>query len=218
MGTKERRREQFVNPELSCFVHVRMSRSLIECAESSVKLCFSGRRGTEENWISSHTLAVVLLTAAAFEAWVNESLFSSTSLGEKFRRDFKRIASMETVEQRYRGLVKIASGREPDASALGLLMLLRNEIAHYLPRPVKNGVPEWLSELDNQDLFLRLAESPADDLVYGQKLESFKLARWATETAAHAADALAAALNANPRGIRIAYADEFHRLSDAART
>src|SRR5258708_9525473 len=101
MSNKERRREQFLNPELSCFVHVRMSQSLIECAESSLKLCFSDRRGAKENWMSSHTLAVIVLTAAAFEAWVNETLFMSTWLGEQFQSDFRIIAYMETVEQRY---------------------------------------------------------------------------------------------------------------------
>jgi hypothetical protein len=83
----------------------------------------------------------------------------------------------------------------PAQRDLELLLAVRDELAHFLPRPLpdEGGMPGWLVDLHRRGLLLGGADpGPGFDL--GRRLCSYRLAYWAWATVDAAVGALATAL------------------------
>ena len=90
---------------------------------------------------------------------------------------------------------------------------VRNEIVHWYPRPVGGtGVPEWLQPLGDRGVLYTIG-SPAKDIGWLQKRQSFQLARWCGEVTIIAARQFAEALAAGAQDERHLSVVAFHARS-----
>jgi hypothetical protein len=146
---------------------------------------------TEHNHYSVHAPSCVLLLGAAFEAWLNDLVWSSNL----------HLADTTELELAGRGVPhKYAKLKEPLEAAptpppeLQLFVDVRDEIAHPLMRaqPGEGQVPPWLIELHRQHILLSTGSGP--DYIPTDKLCSFRLALWSWQTIERLANDLVLAL------------------------
>lgn len=158
-----------------------MSGWLLHCAECELIYALEdrgpGKASSPHNHWSPHSAASILLLVAALEAWLNES----TLLLGAHHADLRKLANC-TVRQKYRGIAEDVGGSPLQVSPdLDLVLRIRDEIAHFLPLVLTDGVPPWLTELQNRDLFITSAKRQPD-YDFAVKLNSYALAYWAWET------------------------------------
>jgi len=181
VSKRKQREEQFLGHGTGATTT--LSSELVICAISQLKLALDDRRRpvfrTPSNHYSPHALGSILLLVAALEAWLNEAIWLLW-LG---REDLKPLAFEPVGTKYYEIPRRVAGSTIPPQTELGLVIELRHEIAHFLPRVIQQegNVPPWFVELHRRRLFLT-GSQPKADFVLSQKLACYRLAYWAWET------------------------------------
>jgi len=187
MSKRKERQEQFQADATG--VSSGLSGKLVRCGLSQLTLALDD---------PAHALGSVLLSVAAFEAWLNELVWI---LGHGDPR-LKPIANRPIISK-YGHLVTRISGEESltPPSELQLVVELREEIAHWKPRVIPGNLPDWLAHLDGLGL-LRSYQGPDEDvqLLFSQKLMSYDLAYWVWQTLDEAVANLCTLLRENLSG------------------
>lgn len=180
-----------------------LSGDLAYCAFFELHLALNERRQpvyrTPTNHYTIHALGSILLLVAALEAWLNEAI----SFFGFMNQDLKYLA-FKPIGSKYYEIPKLVADTEiPPRTELDLVIELRNEIAHFLPRVIKEegNVPEWFVELHRRRLFITSSKSDVD-FTFSQKLGSYRLAYWAWESVASAVADLLDALGPEAERIR----------------
>jgi len=163
---------------------VSLSGDLLDCARALLQMALDQRRREVVRYpadhFSSYAVGSILLLVTGFEAWLNEVL--SEALFVSGRERLKGLADEPLLTKYYEIPHRVAGAQMPANEELSLLVDLRHEIAHYLPRiiPDEGNVPSWLAELRRRQLFLG---SPDEDCTpLGWRITSYRLAYWAWET------------------------------------
>lgn len=117
-----------------------------------------------------------------FDAWLNEGIGFLSII----KSDIVDLANAQTIEKYY-GIIKSLNGTIAANNDLDLLIKLRDEMVHYLPRispaatgPRKN-IPQEFWVLDKRGLFL-IPTSESVEIAWGAQICSYHLAYWAWET------------------------------------
>lgn len=180
-----------------------LSGELLECALAELRLALEYRANrvvrTANNHYSPHALGSLLLLVTAFDVWLTELI----SKFGYFNTDFKKLGC-ESALQKFYGLPKQLTGTTiPPHRELELLVELRHEIAHSLPRVIKDkgNVPAWFAELNRRRLFCTGPDPEADFYSIASKFASYRLAYWSWETVEGAIGDLFEALS--PMGERL---------------
>ena len=180
-----------------------LSGQILDCALLELKNALEYRSfrvvRTSNNHYSPHALGSILLLVTAFDIWLNELI---GHFGP-FDPGFKELACQPLLKKYY-GLPKqLVKTTIPPHRELELLVELRHEIAHYLPRVIKDkgNVPTWFAELNRRRLFCTGPDPEADYYTMSSKLASYRLAYWAWETTEGAIGDLFEALS--PLGQRL---------------
>jgi hypothetical protein len=127
------------------------------------------------NHYSPDALGAIVLVTTALEVSMNEAIAMGAVFGAHVARD-------QALPPTCAKFANVASGSEGfDAAAVELRLLvdLRDEIVHYLPRVERSAagnVPEWCEVLHERGLFI---EAPGGDFQFCQKIPSYALAYWA---------------------------------------
>ena len=174
-----------------------LSQELLQGARALLQLALEERRRpvyrAETNHYSSYAPGGIVLLVDALEAWLNELI---VYLWPFSHQQAQRCLAFEPPRKKYYEIPRqFASVAIPENADLDLVIELRHEIAHYLPRgiPEEGNVPEWFRQLHQQGMFITTGESEAD-FVLGAKLGSYRLAYWVWETVDSAVSNLANAL------------------------
>ena len=176
MSNRNERANQYEGDEANS--NYSLSSSLKECALSEFRLAADDRcRGlneqlrTEDNHWSPHALGSILLLVAALEAWTGELIPS-------IKADKKIVIENSSVSYRLRKICKeVFRVDSLCVKNLDILVGVRHEIAHHLPRKIVSpegnrlSVPTWLEELETENLLV-------EQMVFPQNLASYCLARW----------------------------------------
>lgn len=185
MGSpRKERHDQFTQQE--GWGHYALSFELLFAADRLLCLAFEERRSQVYRLATTHytsfAIGAITLVATAFDAFLNEvydlrmqrDLVPTSSTVDRFERLFPR-------------------GAEIDVTDLEKLVVVRNEIVHYLPRPAPNEgrVAEVLQDLDRRGLLM--SSRMATGWEIPQRLASYALAYWAFETIEAAVARLVAA-------------------------
>jgi len=162
---------------------VSLSGDLVHCAQALLQMALDDRRREvrlSTNHFSSCAVGSILLLVAGFEAWLNEILSEALFVCDRER--LKGLADEPLLTKYYGIPQRVAGVRMPANQELSLLIDLRHEIAHYLPRviPDEGNVPAWLGELHRRRLFLYSSMGEQGPL--GWNIASYRLAYWAWET------------------------------------
>jgi hypothetical protein len=170
-----RKTEEFVNKPLGGTSS--MSYALAISARSMLELALDDRRPRVYRLAATHftasAIGAITLVVAAFDAFLNEAcdMSSATVAG------IRSIAARSPTVDKYLSLLRAASPDVVfDTGDLEMLVDVRNEIVHYLPRPT----PTLIERLEARGLLMSTPRAPGWDM--GQKLPSYALAYWAFET------------------------------------
>jgi hypothetical protein len=181
VGKRKKKVEQFVTLRMGGWVG--LSGDLVNCARALLQMALDERRREVLRYPADHfseyAVGSILLLVTGFDAWLNEVLSEALFVSDRER--LKGLAD-EPLLCRYYGIPhRVAGAQMPANQELSLLVDLRHEIAHYLPRiiPDEGNVPGWLAELRRRQLFF---QSDEDDAPLGWRLASYRLAYWAWET------------------------------------
>lgn len=156
-----------------------LSTDIVKSALGCLSLALADRRGhglrLKHNHYAPNATGALVLLVTALDASMNELI--------AFVDKDRPLADVPTL-QRY---LRLTQGRPPDEELyahLGLLVEVRHEVVHFLPRYVgdKGNVPTWLKPLDDLGLFLRGPREEVD-FTFFQKLSSYALAYWGWEVA-----------------------------------
>lgn len=178
------RRDQFLKQD--AWGHYALSYDLTRCADQMLAEALDERQRVTWRLAKSHyspfAIGAIALVATAFDAFLNEVC------------DFQRnrdLAATTTTVRKYVGLVSPATPL--DTRELEALTVVRNEIVHYLPRPVPDAgyIASVLEDLDRRGLLMTTPSAPGWEVP--QRLASYALAYWAFETVEAALDQLARA-------------------------
>lgn len=194
MSRRKARQAQFLSQKKGAFVS--LSSDLLLCALSELKQALDDRRRPvvrmSRNHYSPHALGSIVLLVAGLEAWLNETILSYGFTDKQFKS-----LAFDSVKNKYyeipKRVTKTMITRHHD---LELVINLRNEIAHYLPRIIleEGNVPSWFLGLQRRGLFIKPSHGRVDFLL-GQKLASYRLAYWAWRTIEKAVEDLLDALS-----------------------
>lgn len=201
MGRRKERQAQFLVRESGAWWT--FSGDLVVCAFSELRLALDERcervYRTPNNHYTIHALGSILLLVAALEAWLNEAI----CLFGFMNQDLKCLAFEPLGEKYYQIPKKVANTQILPRTELDLVIELRNEIAHYLPRSFKEegNVPKWFQELHKRHLFIT-SSHPDADFTLSQKLGSYSLAYWVWESVDSAIADLLDALGPQAERIR----------------
>ena len=136
----------------------------------------------EKTHYSSHAIGSIILLVTGFDAWLNEGIGFLSIV----KSDIVDLANAPTIEKYY-GIIKSLNGTIAANNDLDLLIKLRDEMVHYLPRisPVATGprknIPQEFWVLDKRGLFL-IPTSEGVEIAWGAQICSYHLAYWAWET------------------------------------
>lgn len=186
-GRRKERQSQFLNPKPGPSMH--LSYPLVRCALSNLELALQDRcEGVyrkKDNHYSYHGVGSILALVAGFESLLNEII-------DSLRNDVRPLATRLLISRYYDIPLKHAGKSLPKNRDLELLIEVRNEIAHGLPRAISepHNVPLWLSELQIRGLFVTTNEPAQGDFALGWKIGSYKMCYWAWETISVAAKSL----------------------------
>jgi hypothetical protein len=142
-----------------------------------------------------------------FEAWLNESTWN---LSDKDGSDNILELGDKGIIEKYYEAPRLTIGTDiPPQPHLVLAVDIRNEIAHFLPRIIEEEgpipsrqVPPWLKELYEEQLFFVPSSTMENtELTLNILLSSYRLAYWAWETVAEAANAFCDALSGTHSGL-----------------
>jgi len=125
------------------------------------------------NHYSYHGIGSIVLLVTGFDCLLNEVVAYLPST--------ERDLADQSLLKKYSGLLTVlgVSHGVTDRD-LDLLVDVRHEIVHYLPRPISSssGVPEWFQELQDRGLFITASHSSGSDFALGWKLGSYRLCYW----------------------------------------
>jgi len=184
---RRQRKEEFLGSEA---MPSSFSVQLILSANALLAIALHERRQgvvkTATNHFTHHAAGALALILTAFDAWVTQTLALSTWHGGE---DLKEGLADLPLCARYQRLAEVSGVTVPEEvrGDLALLVEVRHEIIHHLPRPVSSegNVPACLVELHRRELFIATGRSY--DYPFPDKLGSYKLAYWAFRTVAAAA-------------------------------
>lgn len=172
-----------------------LSASLVTCAAQLLNMALQERRRevfrTRDNHYTNHAVGSVLVLTAALEAWLNEAIYHGSAWGDP--RTLRELAG-DSILHKYRGIPRHLGGeRLPPDPQMALLLDVRDEIAHFLPR---GAMPASFRALQRKGLLITTGR-PDIDFFFTQKLPSYRLAYWAWTVVDAAVDRLIGALRAN---------------------
>lgn len=224
MKKRRERQEQFKNSHPG--VYGALYPALLSSSEALLEKALEHRRSkttrTTNNHYAPYAVGSIVLLVDGLEAWLNQCIwyYSVYEASDSFRDSLLKLAD-EGIIRKYRGLPRRIINVEltPDAS-LEVVIELRNEMAHFLPRIVDEDqkpsrhVPPWFKELYDERLFFvpehRLPESTEFPL--DQLLSSYRLAYWAWKNVAEAVKVFCEALLNRPSAILLqAYNFELYK-------
>jgi hypothetical protein len=172
------------------------------------------------NHYSSYAVGAIVLLVDGFEAWLNQSIWY---LARKSSDDPLFKLADKPIMSKYRGVPKQVCGSEMlDNRSLEMLVELRNEIAHFLPRIIQEDrgklrhVPRHFEELFEKRIFFVGPEEnlPEDtELLLSDLMSSYRLAYWAWETVAEAVEIYREALKEDPAATML-HSQNFHLYND----
>jgi hypothetical protein len=193
MGTRKQREQDFRHSVGGSAWA--LSPDLLQSASVLLKQALDDRRSrvfsSPVNHFSPHCVSSLFLVATAFDAWLAEAASTAEWSGVAGMKDHALLDTRQKFEK-LTGL-----GTDPLRVDLSLLVDVRNEVAHYLPRkPSGDDVPPWLSALDDRRLLITAGVAPG--FSFSQRLPSYALAYWAWQVAERCVEAVIQALP--PRG------------------
>jgi hypothetical protein len=178
------RRSQFLKREAGSYMH--LSYPLVRSALSNLELSLQDRREPvfreADNHYSHHGVGSIVMLVSGFDSLLNEII---DRLGDKLRD-----LAVKPITSRYYEIPWRHIGqRVPANKDLDLLMDIRHEVVHGLPRVINesHNVPVWLSGLQERGLFVT---APGGDFALGWKIGSYKVCYWAWETISFATKSL----------------------------
>jgi hypothetical protein len=177
MSRRAERKEQFKkSPGGDSF-----SPDIIVSAHTLLELALAERkRGVwrdVHNHYTAHATSVIVLAVTALDAWLMEYILAAA-----FRDPpVKDIAHLSLFD-RVRTFLTKADRVSPVLDELRLLIDVRDEIVHVLPRQLgpTYPLPSWLQSLDERGFMIKTTKG---DFRMHQKFASYALAYWATTTA-----------------------------------
>ena len=159
------------------------SMGLVLSARTLLDLALQDRRQNVYRLASTHysprAAAAVLTAVGAFDAFLNET-YVFLAISMPWAREF---ASRASTLRRYVGLLRTAApDAAVDATELEVLLDARNEIAHFLPRPIptEGWVARLFEHLERRGVLMSTPTAPGWGI--GEKLSSYGFAYWAHET------------------------------------
>jgi hypothetical protein len=204
MNRRKVRENQYLNPPAMTWGHADVSPELLGSANFLLLAALEERseHAHPRNHHAHHALGATVLRATAFDVWLIEVVQNC----REFRRgrsddDWAKIA-LAPIPCRYARIAMKLTGQSlPLPEDAGLLLDVRHEIVHDLPRPFANphGVPDWLVGLSERGLLWAPAafgDVPAIAFA-GWMYSSYALAYWGAEATAEAAMVLAGAVRAS---------------------
>lgn len=170
---RKERVEQFIKQD--AWGHYALSFELLFSAHRLLALALEERRAGVYRLPGTHytsfAIGAITLVATAFDGFLTEVC--------DFRRQ-RELAAASTTMERFAEL--LPHGVQIDTADLQKLVVVRNEIVHYLPRPLPNSgcVADVLEDLDRRGLLMTTPKTPSWEVP--QRLASYALAYWAFET------------------------------------
>jgi hypothetical protein len=203
---RKEREQQFVKQDR--WGHYALSYDLTFCADHMLEAALHERREEVYRLARSHytsyAIGAIVLAWTAFDSFLNEVC--------DFRKTRTLVANTTTI-QRFIGL--LPPGTVFDRVELEKLVVVRNEIIHYLPRPIPEfgHIAAVLEDLDRRGLLMTTPKAPGWEIP--QRLASYALAFWAFETIEAA---VAGMTQAAPRELKLslALAPNFGRFRHSA--
>jgi hypothetical protein len=170
---RKEREQQFVKQDQ--WGHYGLSYDLTFCGDRILAAALHERQGgvyrLARTHYTSYAIGAIALVATAFDAFLNEVC--------DFQKNRALVAKTTTVN---RFVELLPPGTVFDTSDLEALSVVRNEIIHYLPRPIpeQGHVAAVLADLDRRGLLMTTPRAPGWEIP--QRLASYALAYWAFET------------------------------------
>ncbi|HEU4583635.1 MAG TPA: hypothetical protein VFS67_35495 [Polyangiaceae bacterium] len=127
------------------------------------------------NHYSPNAFGAIVLAEIALNVSINEAI----AMGSTFGGNVDRELATQTLCVRFDRVASSSPGFETAATELRLMVDMRDELAHYLPRAERSAagnVPEWCRTLQQRGFFI---EAPGYDYQFCQKISSYALAYWA---------------------------------------
>lgn len=152
---------------------------LVVSAQETLVRALEDRRGQvvrlAANHYSPNAVATIVLVATALDVSMNEAIATGDVFGTKVDRKLALLPTCTKFAQSASG------GSEFEAAAMELRLLVdvRDEIVHYLPRSERSSIgnlPSWCQSLHERGLFIA---APGSDFQFSQKIPSYALAYWA---------------------------------------
>jgi hypothetical protein len=177
--SKARKFDQFKAGTVA--VHISFYPNLVVCAFSELCLSLEERRDNvrlKNNHYSRHAIGSIVLLVTGFDSYLNEELMG---LGF-FDAEIRELAKLPTLDKYYK-IIKLLGGTIEPNNELNIIIKLRDEIVHYLPRNIseiafdpRRYLPEVFYVLDKKGLFY----NPFDggSAPFGQMVCSYRLAYW----------------------------------------
>jgi hypothetical protein len=184
MTTRKSRAKQFDTKGVN-WAYMHVNQDFTMCAVKLLELALQRRESRSSNdmpanhW-SHYVPGAIVLAFTGFEAWLSE-MAVHLNVGDEAARE---IFVMPVTEKYLAIYERLNPGKTPDVSELRIAVEVRNEIAHYFPRPGREPrhLPEWYALLDSKKLFIKLDLPNVDaDFSFTQKLSSYALAYWVFE-------------------------------------
>ena len=200
-GSKKDRRTEFeARPGGQPSLHVAALRSV----QDLLHLAHRDRHGRmyqrikdhEANHTTEHAVGIVVLVVAAFESWVNEILADRgwhEAVGEGDSRPTLQLAARD-LRSKVAELLRAGSDPAAEISAeFDLLMTLRNEFTHGLPRWWEGrNRPVWADRLEALGLLGH--PDQGSDFPWSHQYTTYKVAWWACCTVEEEAWCIGAAV------------------------
>lgn len=183
MSTKDKIKEYKANPHCHS---ISLSSSLIICAFSELRSSLRDRSNasvrSSNNHETSHAVGSIVLLVTSFDAFLSEGM-ESISFVEPNVLDL----ASEGTSEKYKKIIKNLGGEIELNEDITLVIKLRDEIVHYLPRFTPNGngprkyIPRNFWSLDKRELFL-IPSSQNAEIPFARQVCSYRLAYWAWQT------------------------------------
>ncbi len=192
MGSIKKKREgQF--GDFSSGVASGISGALISCAFNELLAAFDDRekdkKRQSDNHYTVHALGSIVLLVTALDSYLNEIIWEMCRTGQD-EYNVRELISRDAA-QKYKEILKKKAEKDvvdndiPQITDLKIVVDLRDEIVHFLPRVIprngpKKNVPEWFDRLVKLGILL---DRPIvnDETPLGRNLMSYKLAYWSWE-------------------------------------
>lgn len=197
MSRRTERRRDFESPLAGGHAWITSSDRLVGSATSLLILSLEDRHGgvmkTNTNHYSPHALAAISMLHSAFDAWVTEQIAIPPV--------YPRTLADKQLLERYQNLCRLVASQEDWQQIwdkLDLVIAVRNEIEHFLPRKVlaADGLPAWLAPLARENVLAAsmwpptLPDGTRLQHSLGEQLKTYALAYWAFDVVEEAVLAL----------------------------